>query len=223
MSRRLALAVAISVMPAGACAAPGDVYTPDFGTATVWRLAPTGGDTAFAFGAANELDDLTGLALGPDGFLYVGDQDGEIYRIDPASATETLFTDVGTGSAQDIVFDAQGRMLVLDNATDDILTIDLASKAQTTIFNGPGTFEYESIAVMRSGDILISAGTGDQVLKLSGGALTPLISGDPGSTHPTRWHSRPTSATSTSPRATGNTSSCGWTSAPARRSTPSWA
>ena len=166
-------------LPAGASGAPGDVYTPDFGTATVWRLAPTGGDTAFAFGAANELDDLTGLALGPDGFLYVGDQDGEIYRIDRASATETLFTDVGTGSAQDIVFDAQGRMLVLDNATDDILTIDLASKAQTTIFNGPGTFEYESIAVMRSGDILISAGTGDQVLKLSGGALTPLISGDP--------------------------------------------
>ncbi len=180
MRAPLALALlAALALPAGASAAPGEVYTADFGTAAVWRLAPTGGDTAFQFGAAPDLDDVTGLTQGPDGAFYVGDQDGEIWRIERDSASEALFTDIGTGSAEDLLFDPSGRLLVLDSANDDLLAVDPASKAQTTLYNGPDTFSYPSMALMRNGDVLLSSADDDRILKLSGGALTPLISGDP--------------------------------------------
>lgn len=173
------VSLAALALPTGASAAPGDVYTADFGTASVWRLAPTGGDSAFQFGAAPELDDVTGLTQGPDGAFYVGDQDGEIWRIERDSAVEALFTDIGSGSAEDLLFDSSGRLLVLDKANDDLLAVDTATKAQTTLYNGPGTFSYASMTLMRHGDVLLSSETDDRILKLSGGALTPLISGDP--------------------------------------------
>ncbi len=163
-----------------AVAAPGDIYASDFGEAAVLKVSAAGGDTAVVFGSTPQLVSPSGMALGPDGALYVGDQDGEIYRIDLATGATALFTDVGgTGIAQDIVFDPQGRMLVLDRSTNDIFAIELATKAQTTLFDGPGTFSFNSLALLRNGDVFLSHEDDDDVFRLSGGVLTPVIQNNP--------------------------------------------
>ena len=167
-----------SALPAGASAAPGDIYASDFAAQTVWKVSAAGGETAVPWGSIAELTSPSGMALGPDGALYVGDQDGEVYRIDLATGAIAFYTDVG-GIAQDIAFDAQGRMIVLDRSTNDLFAIDLASRAQTPIFDGAGVFSYNSLAVLRNGDVFLSQEDEDDVYRLSGGVLTPVILDDP--------------------------------------------
>ena len=167
-------------LPAGASAAPGDIYASDFAAQTVWKVSAAGGETAVPWGSTAQLTSPSGMALGPDGALYVGDQDGEVYRIDLATGAIALYTDIGgTGIAQDIAFDAEGRMIVLDRSTNDLFAIDLASKAQTRIFDGAGVFSYNSLAVLRNGDVFLSQEDQDDVYRLSGGVLTPVILDDP--------------------------------------------
>ena len=172
----IALAVVISVMgPAGAGAAPGDVYTPDFDPRVVWKLPPTGGNSAVAITDPG-LGETGGATVGPDGGVYVGSQSGRIFRIDTATASMALFAELGTGRiAEDLAFDAQGRLLALDRAQNDVLIVDRVTKAVTPLYDDPSTFNFGSLAVMRNGDIFIATQSGDDVLKLSGGVLTPVI------------------------------------------------
>ncbi len=157
-----------------AAAAPGDVYTPDFDPRVVWKLPPTGGNSALAITDPG-LGETGGLTMGPDGGLYVGAQSGRIWRIDTATATMALFAELGPGRiAEDVAFDAQGRLLALDRAQNDVLVVDRVTKAVTPLFDGPGS-DYGSLAVMRNGDIFITTQAGDDLLKLSGGVLTPVI------------------------------------------------
>jgi RTX calcium-binding nonapeptide repeat (4 copies) len=168
-------AFAAAALPSSAAAAPGDVYTPDFDPRVVWKLPPGGGNAAVAITAPG-LGETGGATMGPDGGVYVGSQSGGVWRIDTETASMSLFVDLEPGRiAEDVAFDAQGRLLVLDRAQNDVLVVDRVTKAVTPLYDDPTTFDFGSLAVMRNGDMFIATQSGDDVLKLSGGVLTPVI------------------------------------------------
>jgi Ca2+-binding RTX toxin-like protein len=171
----LALVAAAAIAaPTAANAAPGDVYATDFGARTIWKLPPAGGAAVPITDPA--LFEVEGMAIGPDGGIYTGEQDGQIWRVDPKTGAIATLGDLG-GSivAEDVAFDAQGRLLVLDRQANDVIAVDTTTMAQTVVFNGPGTSDYGSLAVLRNGDIYITTQSSDDLLLLSGGALTTVL------------------------------------------------
>ncbi|MGZ5360162.1 MAG: hypothetical protein ACXWZW_00960 [Solirubrobacterales bacterium] len=171
----LALAAAAVTAPSGASAAPGEVYASDFDQHAVWKLPAAGGNSAVKI-TATGIGETAGMAIGPDGRIYVGAQTGRVWRIDTATASIALFAELGAGRiAEDVAFDAQGRLLVLDRGQNDVLAVDRVTKAVTPVFDGPGTTDFGSLAAMRNGDLFITTQSGDDLLRLSGGVLTPVI------------------------------------------------
>jgi hypothetical protein len=171
----LALVAAAAIAaPTAANAAPGDVYATDFGARTIWKLPPAGGAAVPITDPA--LFEVEGMAIGPDGGIYTGEQDGQIWRVDPKTGAIATLGDLG-GSivAEDVAFDAQGRLLVLDRQANDVIAVDTTTMAQAVVFNGPGTSDYGSLAVLRNGDIYITTQSSDDLLLLSGGALTTVL------------------------------------------------
>lgn len=95
--------------------ARGALYTTISGTkgqqvpASLFRVTALGDAEPFAAGIVNP----TGLAFGPDGYLYVSSRhEGALYRVD-AQGTVSPFAD-GLGIATGLAFDAQGRLYVGD-------------------------------------------------------------------------------------------------------------
>ncbi|MGZ5346699.1 MAG: hypothetical protein ACXWGV_03780 [Solirubrobacterales bacterium] len=171
----LALVAAAVTAPSGASAAPGEVYASDFDQHAVWKLPAAGGNSAVKI-TATGIGETAGMAIGPDGRIYVGAQTGRVWRIDTATASIALFAELGAGRiAEDVAFDAQGRLLVLDRGQNDVLAVDRVTKAVTPVFDGPGTTDFGSLAAMRNGDLFITTQSGDDLLRLSGGVLTPVI------------------------------------------------
>ena len=78
---------------------------------SVFRVTPSGEVTPFVTGIVN----ATGLAVGPDGYLYVSSRnDGTIYRVSPEGAVSTFSE--GMGVATGIAFDGQGNLYVGDRS-----------------------------------------------------------------------------------------------------------
>ena len=204
-----AAAMLIAVFPLSAAAAPGDVYTPDFGTATVWRLGAHRGRLRLRLGAADPLGDLTGGRTRAGRRLSTSaTRRARSGGSTPRPPPMTLFADVGAGYRG-------GRRVRRPRAharprprPDDVARRRPRVEGRTTIFNGPGTFEYESMAVMRNGDILISSPDGRSGAEALRGRAHPVIWANPSQLTRRDDLSRPTSATSTSSRATA-TASCG--------------
>jgi sugar lactone lactonase YvrE len=160
--------------PAGAGAAPGDIYATDFGAHAVWRVPPAGGAAVPITDPG--LFEVEGMAIGPDGGIYTGEQDGQIWRVDPKTGTIAALGDLGgTIVAEDLTFDAQGRLLVLDRQSNDVLAVSTAPLATSVVFNGPGTSDYGSLAVLRNGDIYITTQSSDDLLLVSGGVVTTVL------------------------------------------------
>ena len=145
------------------------------------------------------LGNPTGLALGPDGFLYVGDiDDSQIYRIDPNSGALTLAATVPAPlDLWDLNFDAQGRLLVLDQSANHLAAFNLATGALETIFDAPGG-NWDEFAVARDGTIYSRTPPTTSSTASQAAPSRPLSRASPSWTFPTASSSRPTSATSTS-------------------------
>jgi hypothetical protein len=78
---------------------------------SVFRITPAGEATPFVTGIMN----ATGLAIGPDGYLYVSSRnDGTIHRVSPEGAV-SLYSE-GMGIATGICFDAVGNLYVGDRS-----------------------------------------------------------------------------------------------------------
>ncbi len=78
---------------------------------SVFRVTPSGEAAPFVTGITN----ATGLAVGPDGYLYVSSRnDGTIYRVSAEGAVSTFSE--GMGVATGIVFDAEGNLYVGDRS-----------------------------------------------------------------------------------------------------------
>ena len=78
---------------------------------SVFRITPSGEAAGFATGIMN----ATGLAVGPDGYLYVSSRhDGTIYRVSAEGAVSTYSE--GMGVATGMVFDSNGNLYVGDRS-----------------------------------------------------------------------------------------------------------
>ena len=93
----------------------GNIYTTISGTkgqqvpVSLYRISSTGEIEPFLSGIANP----TGLALGPDGYLYVSSRhEGTIYRVDTRGTVSAFATQLGIATG--LAFDAQGRLYVGD-------------------------------------------------------------------------------------------------------------
>jgi sugar lactone lactonase YvrE len=78
---------------------------------SVFRISPDGEAKPFVTGIVN----ATGLAIAPDGYLYISSRnDGTIYRVSPGGAVSTFSE--GMGVATGIAFDASGNLYVGDRS-----------------------------------------------------------------------------------------------------------
>ena len=78
---------------------------------SVFRIGPDGEAKPFVTGIVN----ATGLAIGPDGYIYVSSRnDGTIYRVSPEGAVSTFSE--GMGVATGMAFDTAGNLYVGDRS-----------------------------------------------------------------------------------------------------------
>jgi len=125
------------------------------------------------------------VAIGPDGVLYSGLQDGRIIRLRPGSAAAELFTDT-KGRPLGMQFDADGNLVVAD-AVRGLLSIDPAGTVTvlTDSVNGQRLKLVDDLDIAADGTIWFSNATqrfgqGDYLLDFwEGGATGQLLSYDP--------------------------------------------
>ena len=176
-------AVAALVSASGAFAAPGDVYVADRDAEDVWKLGPAGGDaisvSQFPAGASSAY----GLKLGPDGFLYVADEDAGVWRVDRNTGAKSLFSPYPpSANPIDVAFDPQGRLLVADFHDDSISFVDLTTGALTPFAPAavPASSGYNSLAVLRDGTVFVSDENDGAVYRFTPqGVRSALAENDP--------------------------------------------
>jgi Ca2+-binding RTX toxin-like protein len=166
-----------------ALAAPGDVYVADRGADDVWKLGPAGGEATSLSQFTGVNPSPYGLTLGPDGYLYVADEGGFVWRVDRnTGAKSALATLPGGTNPIDVGFDAQGRLLMVDYDNDSISYVDLTTGALTPFAApaSPASSGYNSIAILRDGTVYVSDENEAAVYKFTpAGVRTTLAEGDP--------------------------------------------
>jgi|GEM_PF-3947734 len=172
---------------------PGDIFVTDDAFPAVLKIDPVSG-TQTVVASGGDLVLPLGIAIGPDGNLYIADDDafggdGAVFRINPDTGTmETvsagnLFVDP-TG----LTFDADGMILIADEAgSGAVIRVDPATGDQTLVSDDDLMEEPDGLVVDFDGNILVAdadaaAGgngaiiridplTGNQELVSSGGNL----------------------------------------------------
>jgi Ca2+-binding RTX toxin-like protein len=150
-------AICLVAMPSVAQAAPGDVYVVDRSSRDLWKFAPGGGDATplTEFPVASS---AYGLTLGPDGFFYVADEDGPIWRVNRSTGERAEVANFGPGTNPiDVEFDSQGRLFVADYDDDSISIVNPATGAITPFAPGaPSEGGFNSLEILRDGTAYVS-------------------------------------------------------------------
>lgn len=115
--------------PQGLVLAPGDVLFAVTGgrRGTGVSALPSSGDTVVMIGPDGSqirlasVPGASALALGPDGWLYVGKDDGVVERLAATGEKETFAS--GFGSARGLAFDVAGNLYVADGPENRIVRI----------------------------------------------------------------------------------------------------
>jgi len=140
----VAVLLAENLHPVGnpAVDAQGAVYTTISGTrgqqvpASLFKVTASGEAEPFASGIVNP----TGLAFGPDGYLYVSSRhEGRLYQVD-AQGTVSPFAE-GLGIATGLAFDTQGRLYV-GNRQGTVYQVDATGEARVLAKLGPSVASY---------------------------------------------------------------------------------
>ena len=104
----------------------GNIYIGNSGNKSVVKVTPQGVASVLV-PRGGGIGDPVGMAFGPDGFLYVGDDELHTQRIDKVAAdgTVTLFVDLSQSGAepQGMAFDSHGTLYVSDSSAGNILKI----------------------------------------------------------------------------------------------------
>jgi sugar lactone lactonase YvrE len=88
-----------------------------------------------SFRVLAELAHCEGVATGPDGVLWTGDESGQIFRVDPGDGSHEQVANVG-GWALGLALDAASRVYVCDYTAGRIVGVDPASGACETYADG---------------------------------------------------------------------------------------
>jgi sugar lactone lactonase YvrE len=173
----LALAALLTLLTASpAPAAPGDVYAVDRSAEAVWKIGPDGGDAvALAQGEPPFAGSPDGITLGPDGFLYVADEHGKVFKVDRNTGDVSTVTDFGGPNPIDVAFDARGRLLAVDFTPSKIYVVNRATGERTLLFDGPDGTNFNSIAPQRNGTFWLGDEGSNHVWRLTNGVLTEIF------------------------------------------------
>jgi sugar lactone lactonase YvrE len=117
-----------------AVGADGTVYTGSFATGVVWAIDASGSPTELP-GSRDQIGAVVGLAVSPDGALYVVDQvdtdprtsGGSVWRVSPDGAITAFagdFDDQGFVAPDDVTLDTDGYVYVSDRGRDAVLRFD---------------------------------------------------------------------------------------------------
>lgn len=128
--RQLAALPDDDAYPSSVAAFEGGVYTGSYATGAVWRIGADGTVSEVA-GSRDAIGAVSGLAVAPDGMLYVVDQQdtdtrsagGDLKRILPDGSIETvadLADDGGFITPDDVALDAGGRVYVTDRGRNEV-------------------------------------------------------------------------------------------------------
>jgi kumamolisin len=197
----------------------GNVYAIDAGNGTVRKVTPDGVVTTVAGtpgkkgsldGPASSalFDNPSGVAVGPDGNLYIADHDNYTVRKVqlPSGAVSTIAgqpgvqgTTDGTGNQakfydmENLAADGQGNLYVADGTADTIRKVVLATGAVTTLagqplvqgsndgLGGAATFDNPTgVATDSAGNIYVGDTSNDTIRKITPVGLVSTIAGSPG-------------------------------------------
>jgi sugar lactone lactonase YvrE len=173
----LLAATLIATAPA-ARATPGDVYVVDQSAQTIWKLPPSGG-AATAFSDDPDFDFPYGMVLGPDGFLYVADQGGAVFKVNRTTGDAAELADMSGLDPTDVAIDARRRLLVSEYSNNDVFVVDRTTGARSLLYDGPSGGGFNSLAPQRNGALFIGDEADAVVHRLAGGQLTDAIGPDP--------------------------------------------
>lgn len=156
----------------------GTLFVSAAASGAVWRRDPDGTWRSIA----SDLPGATGIALDPDGRLFVGTcvVDDALYEVDPQGARppRTIARDLGCPGA--MVADGPGSLVVPLRASGEVVRIRTDLGVRETLASALAT----PTAVGRAPDgslVVLEAATGDvRPLSAAGGAVPPLVRLAPG-------------------------------------------
>lgn len=172
--------------------ANGNLFVADSGVPAIFEIANTGTTNAFAAGAQSTviasgeaiggmtLSSPSGLAVGPNGVLYIADtKNARVVTYNPANGDTgvTIATSAsGLMTPTGVAVDSSSNLYVADTGADEVF-IFWASGATTTL--APSTvYQPVGVAVDPSGSVLIADGQSGNIVRVPnmGGTLTPASS-----------------------------------------------
>jgi len=124
-----------------------------------------------------------GITIDAAGDILITSVGGEIERVDPVTGSRTtIFTEGSGQSLFELVVDANGDLLVVDDGVDSILRVDPITGSHTVLSSGGNLSSPFGLAHDANGDLLVGdrSGkvlrvdpvTGAQTIIASGGGLT---------------------------------------------------
>jgi streptogramin lyase len=135
----------------------------------VLRYNATTGAFIDVFASGGGLDDPEGLAIGPDGNLYVTSRSNEVLRYDGVTGA-FLGVFASGGGLEDpagLVFGADGRLYVSSGETGDVKRFDAASgEFFDTFTSGGDLVSPEGLRFGPEGDLFVNGGENDAVLRI---------------------------------------------------------
>lgn len=136
----------------------GNLYVVNFGSDTVSIIPTSGSNVGIASRYAVGFDNPTGIAISPNGTMYVSESVGDIYTVS-TSGSLTLFYNLGenpTGMA----FDSQSNLYVSGLSNGTIYEFPAAGGGPEPF--ATGFSDPEGLAFDSAGDLIIAnLGTGD--------------------------------------------------------------
>ncbi len=170
----LTLWLLLGASPARAEFVPGDLYVSSRLGPSISRVTPDGVVTTFVTGI-----DTTGLAFGPDGYLYaahfVNFGIGLIYKVSSDGVVSTFVT--GLPGPAGLAFDSSGNLYVANFYGNDVSKI--TPEGVVSPF-ATGTEQPSGLAFDSSGNLYVASGSGGYVDKITpGGMLSTFATGFP--------------------------------------------